>query len=120
MKPTSHHPVVHLELLTGDLARACVFYTQLFGWRAESVDAGNGPYQALDPGEGIGAGVVEGNTPRPIWLPYVEVDDIAQATDRARELGACVPIDSREGPAGWRGVVAAPCGAPIALWQSKR
>ena len=120
MKPTSHHPVVHLELLTGDLARACVFYTQLFGWRAESVDAGNGPYQALDPGEGIGAGVVEGSTPRPIWLPYVEVGDIAEATTRARELGACVPIDSREGPAGWRSVVAAPCGAPIALWQSKR
>jgi hypothetical protein len=108
-----------MELLTGDLARACVFYTQLFGWRAETVDAGNGPYQALDPGEGIGAGVVEGKTPRPLWLPYVEVEDIGESTGRARELGACVPIDAREGPAGWRSVVATACGAQVALWQSK-
>jgi hypothetical protein len=30
-----------------------------------------------------------------------------------------VPIDAREGPAGWRSVVATPCGAQVALWQSK-
>jgi uncharacterized protein len=120
MTPPVTNPVVHLELLTGDLARACVFYTQLFGWRADSVDAGNGPYQALDPGNGIGAGVVQGHIPRALWLPYVEVPDIAESTARARELGACVPVDAREGPAGWRSVVATPAGAPIALWQAKR
>jgi predicted enzyme related to lactoylglutathione lyase len=120
MTPSTPQPVVHMELLTGELARACVFYTQLFGWRAECVDVGNGSYQVLEPGDGIGAGVVQGHTARPIWLPYVEVPDIAESTERARELGACVPVNAREGPAGWRSVVAAPCGAPIALWQSKR
>jgi predicted enzyme related to lactoylglutathione lyase len=28
------HPVVHLELQTSNLARACAFYTGLFGWSA--------------------------------------------------------------------------------------
>jgi hypothetical protein len=109
-----------LELLTGDLARACDFYTRLFGWRAETVAVGPGSYHALEPGDGIGAGVVEGRTTRSIWLPYVEVDDVAAATDEARRLGATVAVDAREGPAGWRSVVAPPAGAPIALWQTKR
>ncbi|HEY1596217.1 MAG TPA: VOC family protein [Thermoleophilaceae bacterium] len=114
------NPVVHMELLTSDLPRACEFYTRLFQWRAATVEVAGGEYHALEPGEGIGAGVVEGCTKRSIWLPYIEVADVVEATSRARELGACVPVDSREGPTGWRSVVATPEGAPVALWQSKR
>ncbi len=120
MRPPPTNPVVHLELLTGDSARACAFYTRLFGWRTATVELEGGSYQALEPGLGIGAGVVQGGTRRSIWLPYVEVPDVAAATERARELGACVPVDAREGAAGWRSVVATPEGAQIALWQSKR
>jgi predicted enzyme related to lactoylglutathione lyase len=109
-----------MELLTSDLPRACEFYTRLFQWRAATVEVAGGEYHALEPGEGIGAGVVEGCTKRSIWLPYIEVADVVEATSRARELGACVPVDSREGPTGWRSVVATPEGAPVALWQSKR
>jgi hypothetical protein len=119
MTPPPTNPVVHLELLTADCARACEFYTQLFGWRAATLELAGGSYQALEPGVGIGAGVVEGCTTRSIWLPYVEVPDVAAATARARDLGACVPIDAREGAAGWRSVVATPEGAQIALWQTK-
>src|SRR5262245_2628600 len=38
---------------------------------------------------------------------------------RARESGARVLLEPREGPAGWRSVVAAPHGGEIAFWQSK-
>jgi uncharacterized protein len=120
MTPAHPNTVVHMELLTGDLARACDFYMRLFGWRAQTVEVNDGgAYHALDPGDGIGAGIVEGATARSLWLPYVEVPDIAEATARARELGACVPVNAREGPAGWRSVVATRDGAQIALWQSK-
>ena len=115
----STHPVVHMELHTGDLPRACAFYTQLFGWRAETVEAPCGSYLALATGDGIDGGVVECSTQRPLWLPYVEVADIAAATERARALGATVPLEAREGPAGWRSVVATAAGAEIALWQPK-
>jgi hypothetical protein len=114
-------PVVHLELHTGDRPRACAFYAQLCGWRPERIDAGGGTYWALELGGGFGGGgVVECETPQPLWLPYVEVADIGAVTERARRLGASVLMEPREGPAGWRSVVAAPAGADIAFWQPKR
>jgi uncharacterized protein len=119
MKPTPASPVVHLELHTGDLPRACAFYARLCGWRPERIDAGCGSYLALELGRGIGGGIVECDTLRPLWLPYVRVAEIAEATDRARRLGASVLLEPREGPAGWRSVVAAPSGAEIAFWKPK-
>jgi predicted enzyme related to lactoylglutathione lyase len=113
------NPIVHLELHTGDLAGASAFYEGLFGWHPERVDAGPGAYTALDLGRGLGGGIVECETHRPVWLPYVEVHDVAEVTERARGLGALVLLDSREGPAGWRSVVAEPAGAEIAFWQPK-
>jgi predicted enzyme related to lactoylglutathione lyase len=55
-----------------------------------------------------------------MWLPYVEVADIHATTDHARVLGASVLLGPREGPAGWRSVVATGAGGEIAFWQSKR
>lgn len=112
-------PVVHLELQTGNLPRACAFYTQLFGWRAERVKVGPCRYLAFELSNGIQGGVVEHDSDRCLWLPYVEVADVAEATERARLLGATVLLDPREGPMGWRSVVEAPAGAEIALWQPK-
>jgi len=120
MAPACTDPVIHLELHTGNLARACDFYTRLFGWHAETIDARCASYLALEWGEGLGGGIVECETRRPLWLPYVEVDDVAEATERTRSLGASVLLEPREGPAGWRSVVAAPAGAEIALWQPNR
>lgn len=114
------HPVVHLELHTADLAQACAFYTELFGWHPERIDAGCESYRSLALGDGLGGGVVECGSPRPLWLPYVEVSDARAATERARELGAGVLLGPRDGPAGTRGVVASPAGAEIAFWQPKR
>jgi len=114
------HPVVHLELHTGNLPRACSFYTRLFGWKAETVHVGSGSYLALGLGAGLDGGVVERESERPLWLPYVRVPDIENATELARCLGADVTLEPREGPAGWRSVVEAPAGAEIALWQPKK
>lgn len=119
MKGVGTSPVVHLELQTGNLPRACAFYTQLFGWRAERVKVGPCRYLALELSNGIQGGVVEHDSDRCLWLPYVEVADVAEATERARLLGATVLLDPREGPMGWRSVVEAPAGAEIALWQPK-
>jgi predicted enzyme related to lactoylglutathione lyase len=75
MKMTMHtpspRPVVHLELHTGDQARASVFYAELLCWRRPLIEAGGGSYLALDLGGGFGGGIVECGTARPLWLPYV-------------------------------------------------
>jgi predicted enzyme related to lactoylglutathione lyase len=114
------NPVVHLELQTGNLSRACAFYTRLFDWRADTIHVGSESYLALALGDRIEGGVAESDTEHPLWLPYVEVADVAVATERARRLGARVPLEPREGPAGWRSVIAAPASASVALWQPKR
>jgi len=117
LKPAN--PVVHLELHTGDLERACEFYARVCGWRPERIAAAGRTYQALEMGNGLGGGVVECEAAQSLWLPYVEVPEISGATEQARELGAAVLLEPREGPAGWRSVVAAPAAGEIAFWQPK-
>ena len=119
MRHLAHNPVMHLELHTGNLGRACGFYTRLFGWRAQTIRSGSGSYLALEPGDRVGGGVVECDTSRPVWLPYVEVADVRETVDQARLLGASVALELREGPAGWRSVLDVPAGGEIAVWQPK-
>jgi predicted enzyme related to lactoylglutathione lyase len=114
------HPVVHLELHTGDLPRARAFYAELCGWRPEQIDTRHGSYLALALGGELGGGMVECAIRHPLWLPYVEVDEIVAATEQARRSGAAVLLEPREGPAGWRSVVATPAAGEVALWQQKR
>jgi len=111
--------VVHLELHTGALADARAFYGDLCGWRPEEIETRSGSYLALELG-GVGGGMVECPTSRPLWLPYVAVGEIGAATDRARALGAAILLEPREGPAGWRSVVSTPASGEIAFWQQKR
>jgi predicted enzyme related to lactoylglutathione lyase len=113
------HPVVHLELHTGDVAAASGFFAELCGWQPEQVRIRTGSYLALELGRGLSGGMVQCPTERPLWLPYIEVADIREMTDRARLCGASVLLCPREGSAGWRSVVATPTGGEIALWQSK-
>jgi predicted enzyme related to lactoylglutathione lyase len=99
---------------------ASAFYAELLYWRTQVVRAAAGSYLALDTGAHLGGGVVECCTRRPLWLPYVEVDRIDRSTDRARELGAVVLLEPREGPSGWRSVVSSPQAGEMALWERKR
>jgi predicted enzyme related to lactoylglutathione lyase len=114
------NPVVHLELHTGDRSRACAFYADACGWDPQRIEVGSGFYWALQMGNGLGGGVVECQTQRPLWLPYVEVPAVSEATEHARALGAAVLLEPREGPAGWRSVIAAPAGGEIGFWQPKQ
>jgi hypothetical protein len=119
MTPTAPRPLAHLELHTPDGAAALAFYSELLGWRHELIEAAERSYLALDLGEGPSGGIVECGTDRALWLPYVSVPDIVVATERARKLGAEVTLEPREGPAGWRSVIAVLGAGEMALWQSK-
>jgi predicted enzyme related to lactoylglutathione lyase len=113
-------PVVHLELHTADQAAASEFYARLLEWRPELIETVCGSYLALDLGGSVDAGIVECGIRRPLWLPYVEVDQVDERTERAQRLGATVLLEPREGPGGWRSVVSTPEGGEIAFWQAKR
>jgi predicted enzyme related to lactoylglutathione lyase len=114
------NPLVHLELHTPNLGRACAFYRGLVGWRTEQVEAGETSYQSLDFGPTLSGGIVECGTERALWLPYIQVASVTMATARAVSHGASVTLAPREGPAGWRSVVNTAEGGEIAFWQMKR
>ena len=114
------HPVVHLELHTGALPCATAFYAQLLRWEPERIDAACGSYLALELGGGVDGGIVQCGARPARWLPYVAVERIGEMTERARGLGASVLLAPREGPAGWRSVIATPAGGELAFWEPKR
>lgn len=95
-------------------AQSVSFYEKLLGWKGSEgpggmtmLSATAGPFAAVMPGKGK----VEG------WVPYVQVDDVADATARAVKLGAELLEDQTRGPAGTYSVVRDPGGATMALWQ---
>jgi predicted enzyme related to lactoylglutathione lyase len=120
MSHPSSNSVVHLELHTADLRGAVDFYARLFGWRPERIHAGASSYLTMAMGDRVGGGVVECAADHPLWLPYVEVPDVSATAERACGLGGEVLLGPREGPEGWRGVVAAPDGGEVAFWQPKQ
>jgi predicted enzyme related to lactoylglutathione lyase len=119
VNPSGRRPVVHLELHTGDRAGASAFYARLLRWRPELIRAASGSYLAIELGGCLDAGIVECGTRQPLWLPYVQVDHVGKVAEHARQLGAAVLLEPREGPAGWRSVISSPAGGPVALWEPK-
>ena len=117
------HPFVHVELNTGDVAKAKEFYQKLFEWKLQDVPMpGNDTYTMIDVGGGTGGGMLKSKQPGtpPFWLAYVGVDDIKASTKRAKELGAKIMVDVTEvGEHGFMSVFTDPTGAHLALWQAK-
>ena len=111
---------MHLELHTQDLSGASAFYGTLLRWRTERIDVRGGSYHALTFGGDLDGGIVQCGVTRPLWLPYVQVDEIEAMTEQGRRLGASVLLEPREGVTGWRSVLGSPAGGEIALWQPKR
>lgn len=126
------NPFVHVELNTTDVDKAKKFYGQLFDWRLEDVTMGSGGppgllasggrYTMIKPGTGTGGGILKQPVPGApsSWLAYVEVEDIAASTQKAKSLGAKIMLDVTEVPgAGWMSVIIDPTGAALGLWKSK-
>lgn len=101
------------------MAAARAFYARLLDLRYERIEVSSGAYLAMDLGGAIGGGLVECEARCAGWMPYVEVTDVHAVTARARSLGAAVLLEPREGPAGWRSVVAGAAAGEMGLWQPK-
>ncbi|HUK16489.1 MAG TPA: VOC family protein [Bryobacteraceae bacterium] len=113
---------VHLELNTQDVDKAKDFYTQLFDWKLEDTPMPTGTYTLIKPGSGPGGGMMKHPMPGApsMWLPYVSVDDIDAATEKAKSLGANVIVGPHEIPnVGWFSIFLDPTGAALALFKPK-
>ena len=118
------NPFVHVELATTDVDKAKSFYQSLFDWKLNDMEMGGGmTYTMIDVGEGTGGGMMKHPMPGApsAWLAYVNVDDIAAATTKAKVLGATVLRDVTEVPnAGSFSIIIDPTGAALGLWQPKQ
>ena len=116
-------PFVHLELNTPDQAKAKSFYGDLCGWTFQDMDMGPaGTYSVFRPESGPGGGIftMPGAPTEKAWLPYIGVDDLKVATDKAASLGAKVLMRDQEVPGqGWFSILTDPTGCNVALWQAK-
>ena len=116
------NPFVHVELNTGDVAKAKDFYGTLFDWKLEDSDMDGFTYTMVGVGEGTGGGMMKQMMPGapPAWMPYVDVDDIQAATKKAKSLGANILRDvTPVADMGWLSILSDPTGATIGLWQTK-
>jgi hypothetical protein len=98
---------------------AIKFYEDLFGYTAEG---GGGGYVHIRNGEAFIGGVppaaaLPPGIP-PHWMIYIQVDDCASATVRAKDLGAKICMGPMDMPnVGTMTVLEDPQGAPFALFQ---
>jgi uncharacterized protein len=106
------------DLLATDANAARTFYAELFGWPI-SPDDGKTKYASwITNNEGPWAGITANDTDRSTgaWVPYVVVDDLSTARDRAKSLGAKVIQDATEGPGGTSVLLEDPNGALLAVF----
>jgi len=117
------NPFVHVELNTTDVKSAKTFYGNLFNWTLEDVPMEQMTYTMIKVGSGTGGGIMKQLIPgaASAWLPYVEVDDIKGATQKAKTLGATIMKDVTEVMGmGWLSIITDPTGAMLGLWQGKK
>ena len=116
------NPFVYAELHTQNPEAAKDFYRRLLDWRMTDTPTPQGVYTEIEISGGFPAGLkraVEAQTPSH-WLFYIQVADVAAATDRAKQLGArplqelvVVPDQGRFS------VFADPTGALFGLWEKQ-
>lgn len=111
------------ELVSRDTAGSQAFYTQLFGWKADKMPVDGIDYTIFKVGERPVAGLIslppEAHQAPTAWMGYITVEDIAQAVEKAKSLGAKVCRDITPLPMGTFAVIADPQGGVFGLWQFK-
>ena len=111
------------ELATTNKEASKDFYTKLFGWTVEEMQMPNDmTYTMFKLGERPIAGCVElpEGEPgaHPMWLSYVNVEDLDASIEKTKELGGAVLKGRVDLPMGSFAVIADPQNAVIAFWQS--
>jgi predicted enzyme related to lactoylglutathione lyase len=113
-----------VDLAASDAPRAIEFYTQLFGWSAQSQAANGGTLVRLaHRGCDVGSLYQLSATARNAgvsshWTPYVRVSNAHAARERAQALGASVAIEEFDVDGIARiALIVDPVGAAIGLWE---
>lgn len=94
------------ELATRDMAGACDFYSQVFGWTYRVNEGSPAPYQIIECPSGDNGGIMQmteewGPEIPSNWSVYFTAADVNQTVEKVKELGGNVchgPFDTPVGP----------------------
>lgn len=108
------------ELQSADPAKARAFYEGLLGWTTTTYPMPFGDYLVFSAGDAqLGGAMARGEDGCPAftsWLPYVLVDDVDAAAEKAVRLGGAVLEAAHDIPGvGRAATVAGPEGAALAI-----
>jgi uncharacterized protein len=108
-----------VDLGTTDVEGAKAFYGGLFGWQMEDLSTARGGYTMCSlQGRDVAGIHRHAEDEGTGWGSSITVEDIDQATARARELGASMLAEPFDVPdAGRTAVLRDPSGAVVSLWQ---
>lgn len=117
------------ELSTHDPGGAIEFYSSLFGWTFERVDAGDGPaYWAIgndSAAKGLNGGMRELSEEdvragaSPLWIPYFAVDSAAAAPETVAASGGAVAYGPVKAGEGTIALGADPTGARFGVFEGE-
>jgi hypothetical protein len=110
------------ELVSRDPDASKKFYSQLFGWKVETMNMGPGAeYTMMKAGERPAAGLIrmpaEAGPAPTMWMSYVTVPDLPAAIAKAKALGAKICKDVTSLPMGRFAIISDPQGATFGLWE---
>ena len=108
--------VVHLEIASGDTAKAREFWGGLFGWQFEQYP-GPSEYHMTRISESTGAAISAEPGMRGTRV-YFDVDDIKAGASRVKELGGEAGDAMAVPSMGWFAVCKDAEGNEFGLWQS--
>jgi uncharacterized protein len=109
------------ELASPDLDGSSAFYSELFGWTLEPMEATEMPYLVIKNSEGWmngGMRPAQGSEP-PYWLNYFGTEEIDAGTAKVSELGGTKLMGPMDIGAGKIAIVQDPQGAVFALYAGQ-
>ena len=123
MEQTPPHPrgtFCWNELMTTDVERSKVFYTELFGWSVNEAPTAMGTYNLFKLGDREVGGMMQlpdvAQGVPPHWMSYIAVEDVDASAKRAEELGGTIRMPPTDLPGiGRFAILTDPVGATIAL-----
>lgn len=106
------------ELWSSDVAASKAFYEDVFGFEVTPLQMPQGEYFTLNKDGKQRAGLMQAPDAKipTMWLPYVQVDDVDAASERAAKQGGELksPLMDTQG-VGRHGVLAGPDGAVVGI-----
>lgn len=110
-----------IDVASTDIATTSAFYSDLFGWDGQHMEAEGGDYHMFSIGgrSVAGMGPAQGEGTMPVWGTYINVDDLDAALERAVAAGGTVLMERMDIlTSGSMAIVLDPSGASVSFWQA--